>query len=1040
MPETEKKSTGGSLQAIDEYFSNSLRRVLIYANEEARNAQAVDIDTEHLLLGLMRNAEQDQVLNKLFQNLKIDLKEFDQIARKEVKSGKNEKPAEYLPFSARTKNALIAADQQRRQWNHHMTAGEHMIVVLAKEEGVASKILKKFGLTPEVLSQAVLAIVGKGKSKDVLTGGGSTPTLDQFGDDMCQMAREGKIDAVIGRSEEIERAIHILARRRKNNPLLLGEPGVGKTAIVEGLALRVVNGDVPEVLKGKRLVSIALNNLIAGASKRGQFEERLNAIMKETITSQGEIILFIDEIHTLFTGDVGDAAQIMKPPLARGEIHCIGATTLDEHHEYMEGDAAFSRRFQIVNVPEPNMEESVQILMGSRDKYEAFHKVKISDDIVKLSVKLSDRYITDRRLPDKAFDLIDEACAMARVPSISTPEKEKKLVKEIEKMDAELQRARGVVSIEEITSMSKKLGNKRKELEELRQNAEDEKSRSHDEVTEEHIIKIIGKWSGVPMGKLAGSESERLLGLEKQMHERLIGQEYPVKVVANAVKRGRSGIRKPKRPIGSFLFLGPSGVGKTEFAKTLGECLFGGEQNMIRFDMSEFMEKHALSRLTGPPPGYVGYEKGGELTEAVRKHPYTVILFDEVEKAHRDIFLLLLQILDDGRLTDNHGRVVSFKHSVLICTSNIAGAEIVKRFEEYWSATGQQTNSVVTHSEKTSEDFVEKQGVESSEGVEEKEKSEDGDGEEKTEGDDFQKMFAQQIEGNPEIQKQDEAEVKKVVHQFTETPHKAELHISQEEFQKQAKEAVLPELLQFFRPEVLNRFDDVVCFSPLRKKDLKRIVEIMLREPRQMLGERDMNLRVSDGAKAFLADKGYDPAFGARPLRRAIQSYLEDPLSEKLIAGVFQDKDGIYVDVDLGRDCLTFQKDVSDKGAKDMFDEVEKNKASILGDTSGLSPFGDDDSDEEKSRSSQSSQQEVSTEVTPSIAPEKSPEEQSAPANGNIEPAAEEEEKSDSLPNRDEEKKSFFEKMFVKPKAEEEKKDESGGGVRFVDGKIVMDE
>lgn len=673
-----------SLRAIDEFFSNSIRRILIFSNEEARNAEAVDIDTEHVLLGMIRNAKQDQVLKQIFEGLKIDLEELEGTARKEVRTGKNKNPDKFLPFSVRTKNVLLESDAERRKWRHHATAGEHLLIALTKGDGVAVNILKKFGLTAEVVSQEVENVVGMGQKKDVLIGEG-TPLLDQFGIDMCQQAREGKIDPVIGRAEEIERTIHILARRRKNNPLLIGDPGVGKTAIVEGLANRIVRGDVPEVLKGKRIISLSINSLVAGASHRGDFEQRMEGVIKEAVKSNGEVILFIDEIHTLISAEsAGDAAQILKPPLARGEIHCIGATTTAEHHQFIENDPAFSRRFQQVIVPEPSFDETFQIIQGSRDKYEAFHKVKISDDIIRLAILLSNRFIADRFLPDKAFDLIDEAAAMARMPSISTPEKEKDMEKEIEKLRAERERAKGVVNIEELTRLEQEINEKTRQLEEIRSHFEEEKSRSHDEIKPEHIAQVVSRWSGIPLNHIAGSEASRLLSLEDVLHQRLIGQDYAVKIVASAVRRGRSGIRKPKRPIGSFLFMGPSGVGKTEFAKTLAEMLFGKEEAVIRFDMSEFMEKHAVARLTGPPPGYVGYEKGGELTEAVRKNPYSIVLLDEVEKAHPDVFHILLQILDDGRLTDNHGRLISFKHTIIICTSNLSSEIITKEYAIYW--------------------------------------------------------------------------------------------------------------------------------------------------------------------------------------------------------------------------------------------------------------------------------------------------------------------------------------------------------------------
>jgi ATP-dependent Clp protease ATP-binding subunit ClpC len=727
MPATKEKTSASktsnnpassSLKSINEFFSNSMRRILIYSNEEAKKTHAEDIDTEHLLMGILRNSEKDAVLNQIFARLKIDVPALMEETKKEIREGKNKNPAEFLPFSVRTKESLIQSDVERRKMRHHATAGEHLLIALTKSDGVAGKILKKHLINEASLSQEITNVVGVGQQKDVLVNE-YTPLLDKYGIDLCQQAREGKIDPVIGRSDEIERTIHILARRRKNNPLLIGDPGVGKTAIVEGLANRIVRGDVPDVLKGKRIISLSVNTIVAGATRRGEFEERLEGIIKEVIKSNGEVILFIDEIHTIISSSgAGDAAQILKPPLARGEIHMIGATTTAEHHEHIENDPAFSRRFQSVTVPEPSFEEAFQILQGSRDKYEAFHKVKISDDILRLAITLSTRYVNDRYLPDKAFDLIDESAAMARMPGISAPGKEKKLEKEIQKLRAEQERAKGVVNVEELTRLEQEINEKTAILDEFRTQHEDEQSRSHDEIKEEHISRVVSRWSGIPLEHISGSEASRLLQLEDALHKRLIGQNFAVKTIASAIRRGRSGIRKPRRPIGSFLFMGPSGVGKTELAKTIAENLFGRDDLVVRFDMSEFMQKHAVSRLTGPPPGYVGYEKGGELTEAVRKQPYSIILMDEVEKAHPDVFNILLQILDDGRLTDNHGRLVSFKHTIVICTSNIASGIISNRYREFWERNQNLEEEQEREQEKIIENVkqeIEEKAVESEE-------------------------------------------------------------------------------------------------------------------------------------------------------------------------------------------------------------------------------------------------------------------------------------------------------------------------------------
>jgi len=922
-----------NLQNIDGFLSDGARRVLVVSNEIAREKKAIDIDTEHLLMGLLKVSGNDIVLKKIFERLKISLEELSQEIEKELKMGKNENLPKFLSFSARTKNVLLLSDRIRREMRHHTIASEHLLVALSEAEGVAQNILKKFGATPENIRNSVLKIVGEGKEKDVLSSE-KTPFLDKFGIDLCAEAREGKIDAVIGRAEEIERAIHILARRRKNNPLLIGEPGVGKTAIVEGLAHRIVSGDVPEILKGKRIISLSINTLVAGASKRGEFEERLEKALKEIVQSEGEIILFVDEIHTLLGESAGDAAQILKPPLARGEIHCIGATTLTEYHKYFDTDPAFSRRFQTVEVPEPSFDETFEILKGSLDKYEAFHGVKVSDEILRLIIRLSERFLADRFFPDKAFDVLDEAAAIARMPAISAPEKEKMAISEKEKLNGELQRIKGISGIEEITKLQKKISEKEKEIEELRQKAADEKTRSHEEVIPEQILRVIGQWSGVPMDHLAESESERLLNLEKILHEGIIGQDPAIRAVSAAVRRGRSGIRKPKRPIGSFIFMGPSGVGKTECAKVLAKTLFGNEANVIRFDMSEFMERHTASRLTGPPPGYVGYENGGELTEAVRNHPYSVILFDEIEKAHPDIFTLFLQILDDGRLTDNHGRTIFFKHTIIIGTSNLGSEEITRQFEIFRNEEG---------TEKT--------------------------------------------EDSPE---------------------------TEEDLQKLLKKAIFPLLLKFLRTEVLNRFDDVVFFEPLSRKQLVEVVDLMLDETRGMLREKNIDLRLSESVKKFLSEKGYDPIFGARPLRRAIQNLLEDPLSTELISGKFHDGDVIYVE--MKDEKVIFQKGVSDKKIDDSFDEAEGILLSPKTEKEGEQNEGTEkDPPKKEAENGENSNAEMSQEEV--LNPEHLPSELPHPEN----------------PKKD----SGIFSLFKKPPVE--KTGEGEGQARFVDGRIVLE-
>ncbi len=840
--------SGGRSAAIDHFFSDSLRRVLIASGSEAKMMKAADIDTEHLLLGII--LKRDKVMEKIFEKLELKAEELEKAIREKLKPGKD--APQKVAFSPRAKQALLLADEERRQFNHHATNPEHLLLGLIREgEGVAAQILKKFGVDSEKAKTATESVVGRGEEKDVLAGGGATPTLDEFGEDLCQKAREGKLDPVVGRSEEIERTVHILARRKKNNPVLIGEPGVGKTAIVEGLAFRIVTGNVPDILKGKRIVAVTINSLLSGASKRGEFEKRLDSIIKEVINSKGDVILFIDEIHTLISEGTTDAANILKPPLARGELHCIGATTTGEYHQYIEEDQALERRFQPVIVGEPSVEDSIEILRGVRDKYEAFHKVKITDDIIKKAVKLSDRYVNDRFLPDKAFDLIDEASVMCKIPSLAMPEAINQLRQDIEQLKAEQERAKQMVNLEEITRLEKELQEKNKLLEDEEQKIVDEKSTAHDEIQEEHLLKIISRWTGVPVENLTSSETEKLMSLEDEMHKNVIGQNLPINALAQAVRRSRAGIRDPNKPIASFLFMGPIGVGKTEVCKALAEVLFGTKESMIRFDMSEFMEKHAVARLIGPPPGYVGYEKGGELTEAVRRHSYSIVLFDEVEKAHPDVFNILLQILDDGRVTDNHGRLVSFKNTIIVCTSNLCSQLITQKY---------------------------------------------GAG----------------------VPKEQEA---------------------QELFFEDLKRQILPELKKFFRPELINRFEDLIFFEPLTLEHIVKIVDIMMKKTKKLLLEKNITIHLTNATKKHIAKNGgFDPEFGARPLQRAILRLVENPLSDKLIKGEFKEGDHIVVDVDrdasTGKEHLKFVKGVrgADEDEGDVsFEKSDEESTGMLG-------------------------------------------------------------------------------------------------------------
>ncbi|MBI5414742.1 ATP-dependent Clp protease ATP-binding subunit [Candidatus Peregrinibacteria bacterium] len=849
-PQTARVSSSApaSSAAIDQYFSDSLRRVLIAAGSEAKTVKAPDIDTEHLLLGLLM--KRDQVMEQMFEKFQVRPDELEQFVRERLNLGKED--PKKLTFSPRAKQALLFADEERRKYNHHATNPEHLLLALIREgEGVAAQTLKKFGIEMDLADSVVESVVGHGEEKDVLTGNGETPCLDQFGEDLCAKAREGKLDPVIGRSQEIERTVHILARRRKNNPVLIGEPGVGKTAIVEGLAFRIVTGNVPDILKGKRIVAVTINSLLAGASKRGEFEERLQKVIKEVINSKGDVILFIDEIHTLISEGSTDAANILKPPLARGELHCIGATTTGEYHQYIEEDAALERRFQPVTIPEPSVEETYEILQGVRDKYEAFHKVKISDEILKLAVKLSDRFVNDRFLPDKAFDLIDEASVMCKIPSLAMPENIKKLQHEIERLKSEEERAKQVINLEEITRLEKAIEAKQKNLEEEKQKISDEKATAHDEIQPEHLQKIISRWTGVPIENLSTSETEKLMSLQDEMHKNVIGQEIAINALAQAVRRSRAGIKDPTKPIASFLFMGPTGVGKTEVCKVLALNLFGTKESVIRFDMSEFMEKHAVSRLLGPPPGYVGYEKGGELTEAVRKHSYSIVLFDEVEKANPDVFNILLQILDDGRVTDNHGRLVSFKNTIIVCTSNLASKTISEAYQN----------------------------------------------------------------GVPK-----EVDAK-------------------DKFFDSLRKRVLPELKQFFRPELINRFEDVIFFEPLTIEHIVKIVDIMIAKTKKLLAEKDITLHISNAAKKHIAENGgFDPEFGARPLQRAILRLVENPLSDSIIMGEFVQGDHVVVDAgksESGKAELVFKKGVrgmDENEGEIYFTEQEKTQTGVLGD------------------------------------------------------------------------------------------------------------
>ncbi len=785
-------------------FTERAQKVLFLARDEARRLGHPAVGTEHLLLGLLR--EGDGIAARALQALGVNLNKV----RREVEK------------------VLELAQEEGRKQGVSYVGTEHILLGLIREgEGVAARVLANQGLTLEKLRREVLMQLGGiGPMPQGHPQAGSarrasqTQTMDELGRDLTQLAREGKLDPVIGRDQEIQRVIQILSRRTKNNPCLIGEPGVGKTAVVEGLAQRIVENKVPEILADKRVVTLDMSAVVAGTKYRGEFEERLKKVIDE-IRNAGNVILFIDEVHTLVGAGAAegaiDAANILKPALARGELQCIGATTLDEYRKNIEKDAALERRFQPVMVGEPTIEESIEILKGLRDRYEAHHRVKITDSALKAAVKLSSRYITDRYLPDKAIDLMDEAASRVRLKAYTAPPDVKELEEKIETLKKEKEAAVVNQEFEKAASLRDEEQKLQEELARIKENWVQRKELDQSIVTEDDIADIVSSWTGIPVNKLQEEESERLLHLEETLHQRVIGQDDAVKAVSRAVRRARAGLKDPKRPIGSFIFLGPTGVGKTELARALAEALFGDEEAMIRFDMSEYMEKHTVSRLLGAPPGYVGYEEAGQLTEMVRRNPYSVVLFDEIEKAHPDIFHVLLQVMEDGRLTDAQGRTVDFRNTVIIMTSNV-GANLIRHEQRLGFKAGERKDAM-----------------------------------------DYEAM----------------------------------------------KERVTEELRRTFRPEFLNRVDEIIVFHPLEEEHMKEIVELMLKNISKRIAEFGLHLEFTQEAKEFLVKEGYDPVFGARPLRRVIQRMVEDELSEELLAGKFKSGDQILVDV--GENKLTFQ-------------------------------------------------------------------------------------------------------------------------------------
>ncbi|MBX9791810.1 MAG: ATP-dependent Clp protease ATP-binding subunit [Pirellulales bacterium] len=815
-----------------ERFTDRARKVMQLANQEAQRFNHEYIGTEHVLLGLIK--EGSGVAANVLKNLDVDLRKIRLEVEKLVQSGPDMVTMGKLPQTPRAKKVIEYSMEEARALGHNYVGTEHILLGLLREqEGVAAQVLMNLGLKLEDVREEVLNLLGhgiegpEGSERNPSSGGGSggggggqssegsksskskTPALDSFGRDLTELARQGKLDPVIGREREIERAVQVLCRRTKNNPVLLGEAGVGKTAIVEGLAQRVVDGNVPELMADRRIVVLDLAMMVAGTKYRGQFEERIKAVMNEVRRAKNTI-LFIDELHTLVGagGAEGaiDASNVLKPALARGEIQCIGATTLDEYRKYIEKDAALARRFQEVMVEPSTKAEAIEILKGLRDRYEAHHRVRITDAALESAAELSSRYITGRCLPDKAIDVIDEAGARVRLRTMTRPPDLKEIDEEVEKLNKEKEEAVANQDFEKAASLRDSADKLKKKKQTLTREWRD-KSRETDGVVDDEVVaEVVSKMTGIPLTRMTTEDSKRLMQMEDDLHRRVVSQHEAIKSIAKAVRRSRSGLKDPKRPTGCFIFAGPTGVGKTLLAKALAEFMFGDEDALIQIDMSEYMEKHNVSRLIGAPPGYVGFEEGGQLTEKIRRRPYAVVLLDEIEKAHPDVFNMLLQVMEEGRLTDSFGRNVDFRNAILIMTTN-AGAEAIKNEASFGFQRPDDDSS-------------------------------------------YESM----------------------------------------------KERVQDRIEKVFRPEFLNRIDDVIVFRHLTVDDLKTVIDIELKKVRERLSERNLKLTLTDEAKQFLIKKGSNTDFGARPLRRAIENYVEDPLSEELLKGEFDGKDTVNVD------------------------------------------------------------------------------------------------------------------------------------------------
>jgi ATP-dependent Clp protease ATP-binding subunit ClpC len=784
------------------------------------------VDTEHLLYALA----EDDVTKEILRQFKIDPGEIKSYIDQSAPKGRGRGETKEIGISPRVKSVLEAAFRSAQELGHGYIGPEHLFLGLVEEEdGMAGELLRRYGLTPESVRQKIVKVVGRGAREGRVEAQSTTPTLDKYARDLTKLAREGKLDPVIGRAEEIETTIEILSRRTKNNPVLIGEPGVGKTAIVEGLAQRIYHDEVPEILKGKRVVELNINSLVAGSKYRGEFEERIKQVLDEIVAHSDELILFIDELHTIMraggTGEEGglDVSNIIKPHLARGEMHLVGATTLNEYQKHIEKDAALERRLQPVFVSEPTVPQTIEILRGLRDRYETHHKVKITDEAIVAAAELADRYITNRFLPDKAIDLIDQAASRVRIAITSKPEEVKTLNDQIRKLEREREVAATRRDFQE-AKRKEEVGQLKKKLAEAENKWRKEKGVTTAEVTAEHIAGVVSKLTGIPITELTKEEKEKLLRMEEKLHERVVGQEEAIKAVSDAIRRSRAGLSKKQRPIANFLFLGPTGVGKTELAKTLGWFVFGDENALIRIDMSEYMERHAVSRLIGAPPGYVGYGEGGQLTEAVRRRPYAVILLDEIEKAHPDVMNILLQVFDDGRLTDGKGRVVDFSNTIIIATSNL-GSHLIQE------------------------------------------------------------------------------------------------HLQGEKKEKRSYEVLKEQLMQIlrerFRPEFLNRIDEVIIFHPLTREQVKLIAALELEKVKRILHGQGVEFSWNDAVLDRLAEVGYAPEFGAREIRRKIQNEIENELAREMLRGSVTEGDAVLIDFDSSNKKFVFLKAGSGSSSKE---------------------------------------------------------------------------------------------------------------------------